>query len=173
MNDKLINERIDYFLSENHILQEIRKSTGVSSLLLYLFAGTAAGGMLASAYKLATSDRPVPKLGADNYNSPSIDSGYGGIIAVGSFTVALLYLAAKFYERQLSAAARKCRGYTRDLKSKCIDKEKIVALNTKIAILTRGLDGCKKTKNPEICKRKIVSKIADLKRIRDEKGHII
>ena len=64
------------------------------------------------------------------------------------------------YRKKFSPAAKACASREGTDKKACVNKFKIDAQKAKIAVMTKGLAACGKTKDPAKCKAKLQAKIA-------------
>jgi len=82
-------------------------------------------------------------------------------VAAAALVALAVTVAYKIYRDYLSKAAQACgKGKSGALKKKCMAEFKKKARRAKIASMQKSMSKCSKTKNPEVCKNKLQSKIA-------------
>lgn len=116
---------------------------------------------------------PVIKK-AGEFTGSKFVSGMKDSVKFAGYTAAAIaaWRTANFI---FSSASRKCGSFKKSTPGfkTCVSREKIKSFQQKIMILTRAMNNCNKSKNPEICKQKSDIEIKKLKsRIEIEQNKI-
>jgi len=98
--------------------------------------------------------------------SPKIEteSSFETAVVVGALVAMWTFRAISLYRMYFNEATRACKKYKGQAKECCIAKFKVRALQIQINELKKGLPECRKSKNPEKCKKLLTSKITNIQK---------
>lgn len=108
----------------------------------------------------------------DVWNADKLDTaakyanalGAGGLaLAAGAVVAAISYLGYKVYKNTFSQAAKKCKGTKGPEKKACMNQAKLVAFQANLKALESKMVMCAKSKDPDVCKAKLLKKISKAK----------
>lgn len=71
----------------------------------------------------------------------------------------IILSATRLYKDHFTKAARRCSNLARQDQALCLLRSKQTAKNTEMRALKSSINKCKKAKNPDKCKSKIVDKM--------------
>lgn len=84
-------------------------------------------------------------------------------LAVGAVVTGVAYAAYKVYQNVFSKAAKQCKGKKGPEKKMCMNQAKLAAWEAHIKELNNKMTLCKKAKETELCKAKVLKKINSAK----------